>query len=130
MLPLMVKRIPSSPIRVLKVGFLGQIKLTTKVSGRTSAMDTFNRTKFNFIRINALAPQPRPNGRGPHLFQLVPRGTVVGQVKFGGRNVTTKIRGVHSTAHFRNILNIGVKGGGVAPGRSTTRSCLAYLHTT
>ncbi len=124
--PLLTKRMPSFPVKVLGLNFPNPVGLAAGLDKNGAHIDAMFALGFGFVEVGTVTPKPQPGNPKPRMFRLPENNAIINRLGFNNDGVDALVRNVEKARRKGNgILGINIGKNKDTPNES---AALDYVH--
>jgi dihydroorotate dehydrogenase len=124
--PLLTRRMPSFPVKVLGLSFPNPVGLAAGLDKNGAHIDAMFALGFGFVEVGTVTPKPQPGNPKPRMFRLPENNAIINRLGFNNDGVDALVRNVEKARRKGNgILGINIGKNKDTPNES---AALDYVH--
>jgi dihydroorotate dehydrogenase len=124
--PLLTRRMPSFPVKVLGMTFPNPVGLAAGLDKNGAHIDALFALGFGFVEVGTVTPKPQPGNPKPRMFRLPENRAIINRLGFNNDGVDALVRNVEKARRKGNgILGINIGKNKDTPNES---AALDYVH--
>lgn len=105
--PLLSRRVPQSPHRVMGLEFPNPVGLAAGLDKNGDYIDALASLGFGFVEVGTVTPRPQPGNPAPRLFRLPQARALINRMGFNNKGIDYLLERVRR-ARFRGVLGINI----------------------